>query len=142
MDGQKSSQSLVRSIVAVVAGLVAIFVLSAGTDILLYATHVFSSPGKPMATPLWLLSTAYRIVYGIAGCYLTARLAPNRPMRHSLILGWIGVAVGLIGIGTSIGKGPEFGPHWYPIVIAAICIPSAWVGGHLRESQLAKTGAA
>ena len=142
MNEQKSSPSVMRSIAAVLLGLATIFVLSAGTDIVLYATHVFAPPGRAMATPLWLLSTAYRIVYGVVGCYVAARIAPSRPMRHSMILGAIGVAVGLIGIGTSIGKGPEYGPMWYPIVIALIPIPCAWVAGRLRESQLATASVA
>jgi hypothetical protein len=58
----------------------------------LHATGVFPPFGQPMADALFLLATAYRIVYGVAGCYLTARLAPDRPMRHALALGVVALS--------------------------------------------------
>jgi hypothetical protein len=42
-----------------------------------------------MGDALFLLATAYRIVYGVAGSYVTARLAPDRPMQHALALGML-----------------------------------------------------
>jgi hypothetical protein len=81
---------LLRSVGAMLAGLVAIFVLSIGTDMALHASGIFPPFGQPMADALFLLATAYRIVYGVAGSYVTARLAPDRPMRHALALGIVG----------------------------------------------------
>ena len=40
----------------------------------------------PMSGRLFLLAFAYRFVFDVAGSYLTARLAPDRPMRHALDL--------------------------------------------------------
>jgi len=29
-----------------------------------------------------------------------------------------------------------FGPHWYPLAVAAISVPCAWAGGKFREMRL------
>jgi hypothetical protein len=36
-------------------------------------------------------------VAGIAGSYIAARLAPNRPMGHALVLGAFGLVVSVVG---------------------------------------------
>jgi hypothetical protein len=127
---------LLRRIGAVVAGLLAIVVLSTATDMVLHATGVFPPAGQPMDGALFLLATAYRIVYGIAGCYIAARLAPDRPMQHALVLGAVGVVISIAGAAATWNRGPEFGPKWYPLAVIAIALPCAWAGGKLREAQL------
>jgi len=64
---------ILRRIGAVLAGLLAIFVLSLGTDALLHAAGVFPPLGQSMSNQLFLLATAYRVVYAVLGCYITAR---------------------------------------------------------------------
>ena len=33
-------------------------------------------------------------------------------------------------------KGPEFGPHWYPLALVATALPCAWLGGRLgRQAE-------
>jgi hypothetical protein len=129
-----------RSIGAVLAGLVAIFVLSLGTDVVLHAAGVFPPWGQPMSDSLFLLATAYRIVYGVAGCYIAARLAPappvERPMRHALALGIVGLVLSTIGAVATWNTGPELGPKWYPLALIATTMPCAWAGGALRQMQL------
>ena len=29
------------------------------------------------------------------------------------------------------GRGPEFGPKWYPLLLIAVAIPCGWAGGKL-----------
>lgn len=125
-----------RSIAAAIAGLVAIFVLSLGTDAVLHATGVFPAFGQPMSDGLFALATAYRVVYGIAGSYLTARLAPDRPMAHALALGFVGFCLSTVGAAATWNRGPEFGPKWYALAVIAMAIPCAWAGGKLRQAQL------
>ena len=111
------------------------------TDGALHATGVYPAPGQPMSTNMWLLATAYRIVYGIVGCYIAARLAPHRPMAHAIALGIIGVAISTAGAVYAWDKGPGFGPRWYPLALIAITLPSAWLGGklHIRRATAAVT---
>ena len=125
-----------RSIGAVLAGLLAIIVLSIGTDLVLEAIRVLPRFGQPVASRLLLLATAYRAVYGVAGSYIAARLAPNRPMLNALALGVVGVALSTAGALATWNKGPAFGPHWYPLALIVIAMPCAWMGGILRSMQL------
>ncbi len=128
-------RGLLRSIGAVFAGLLFIFIVTTIVDVVLHATGVFPPWGKPMSDALFGLATAYRIVISIAGCYLAARLAPDRAMGHALALGAIGVVISAIGAAVTWNKGPEFGPHWYPLLLVVISIPCGWVGGKLFERQ-------
>ena len=121
-----------RRIGAVLAGLLAIIVLSTATDIALHAAGVFPPLGQPMADALFLLALAYRIVYGVAGCYIAARLAPDRPMQHALALGIIGLAVSIAGAVAMW----DAGPAWYSLAVIAIAMPCAWAGGRLHGMQL------
>src|SRR5919199_3563685 len=95
---------------AVLAGLIAVVVLSVGPDAFLRATGVFPPLGRPMTGALFLLATAYRTVYGIAGGYVTARLAPDRPVQHALALGVVGLVLSIAGALATWNRGPEFGP--------------------------------
>ena len=91
-----------RSTGAVAAGFVAIVVLSLGTDQVLHLLNVYPPWGQPMAGGLFVFATAYRVVYTVAGGYLTARLAPRAPLRHALILGLVGLVPGVAGVMTAI----------------------------------------
>ncbi|MDB5047371.1 MAG: hypothetical protein JWO30_442 [Fibrobacteres bacterium] len=128
-------RNVMRSIGAVLAGFVAVFVLSMGTDMVLHAAGVYPAWGLAMSQQLFLLATAYRIVYGLVGGYITARLAPSGPMRHAIILGLIGTVVGLVATAATWNKGPEFGPKWYALAIAAIALPCSWAGGRMAARR-------
>jgi hypothetical protein len=121
-----------RSTGAVLAGFVAVVVLSLGTDAALHGTGVFPGWGEPMGSALFLVATAYRTVYGIAGGYVAARLAPDRPMTHALILGFVGAAVSVAGAVATWNAGPAFRPRWYPLGLIAIALSTAWAGGKLN----------
>ena len=82
-----------RSILAVVAGFVVVVILSIGTDKVLSVAGIFPTNGQVMSSGLFGLATFYRTLYGVLGSYVTALLAPNRPMKHSLIGGAIGLGV-------------------------------------------------
>jgi len=82
------------------------------------------------------LATVYRTIYGIAASYLIARLAPDRPMQHALVGGFVGLVVSIVGAAATWNKGPAFGPHWYPLALIVLAMPQAWAGGQLRVMQL------
>ena len=120
----------VRSVLALIAGFVAIFVLSLATDQLFHALGIYPPWGQPMReTSLNLLALSYRLVYDTFGCYLTARLAPRNSMRHALILGGIGFVLSSLGSLGAIMT--DMGPSWYPILLALSSLPTAWLGGWL-----------
>lgn len=124
--------------VALLAPFPVVVVLSLGTDLVLHRTGVFPAWGQAMSDALFLLATLYRTVYGVLGSYLTARLAPNRPMGHALTGGVIGQVLSIVGAVTTWNKGPEFGPHWYPLALVVTAMPCAWVGGKLYTMRLVK----
>jgi hypothetical protein len=130
------NKNTLKSIGAVLAGMLAGVILTIVTDIVLHAIGVFAPWGQPNGDGPLLLATAYRTVYGIAGSYIIAWLAPNRPMRHALVGGFIGLVVSILGAAVTWNKGPAFGPHWYPLALIVLALPQAWAGGRLRVIQL------
>lgn len=136
MSQARQPRRIGRSIGALLAGFVVVVVLSLGTDALLHATGVFPPWGQPMSDALFGLATAYRTLYGIAGAYVTARLAPRRPMGHALLGGAIGLVLATAGAVATWDKGPEFGPHWYPLSLIATALPGAWAGGRAYEASV------
>ncbi len=125
--------NVLKSIGAVIVGFIAIFVLSYGTDAVLEAAGVLQSGAALPMHGSELLITAiliYRLVYSVAGCYITAKLAPNHPMRHALVLGVLGLA-GSIG-GAFVAAQQSLGPAWYAWALVVFALPCAWLGGKLQ----------
>jgi hypothetical protein len=127
---------MLRSIGAVLAGLLLVIVLSVGTDAVLHATGIYPQWLEPMTGALFVLATAYRCIYAVVGSYIAARLAPGRPMKHALVLGFIGLALSIVGLLATWNAGQELGPRWYPIALVVTALPCAWVGGRLHAMQL------
>jgi hypothetical protein len=121
-----------RSVVAVVAGFLVTALLSVGTDAVMHATGVFPPLGEPMTGGLFVWATVYRVVYTVLGGYVTATLAPRRPMSHVLALGAIGTLAATVGTVATWNAGPAFGPRWYPVLLIVTALPCVWAGGILR----------
>jgi len=130
----QSPRRIGRSIGAVLAGMLAVVILSLGTDLALHAAGIFPALGDRMSDNLLVLATVYRTIYAVLGGYITARLAPNRPMQHARLNGLIGVA--LITLGAVVTWNRALGPHWYPLALVVTALPTAWLGGKLRLMQL------
>ena len=135
MNGTTPGSTKLRGVWAVLAGFLVILVLSTAMDAIMHATGVFPAYGQAMSDGLFVWATAYRVIISILGCYVTARLAPNRPMTHALWLGYLGVVISAVATVATWNKGPAFGPHWYPIALVLVSIPCAWIGGRLYESR-------
>jgi hypothetical protein len=118
-----------RSTGAEFLGFLAVVALSLGTDQVLHVLKVYPPPGQPMYDPgLNMLALAYRIVYAVLGSYIAARFAPHAPMRHAMILGFIGLVLSTAGAIAAITMA-NLGPNWYPIALALTTLPCAWLGG-------------
>ena len=125
-----------QSIWAVVAGMLVIIVVTTLVDMVLHATGVFPPWNQPISDALALLATSYRLVISVGGALLTARLAPDKPMKHAMILGYVGVVLGLVGVAATWNLG--LGPRWYPISLVVLAIPQCWAGGRIYEMQSGK----
>jgi hypothetical protein len=137
MSEPQRPRNIPRSIGAILAGFVFVFIVTLGTDQLLHVAGIFPPWGASLVgyDAALLLATAYRIVFGIAGSYVTARLAPVRPMQHALLGGFIGLVLSIIGAAVTWNRGPAFGPHWYPLALVVTALPTAWVGGKLHSMR-------
>ena len=128
-----------KSIWAIVAGALFIIGVTTMVDVILHITNVYPPWDQPIDNKLAALATGYRIIISVAGAWLTARLAPEKPLKHALTLGHVGVVLGLLGLAATWTKG--LGPHWYPIALVLLAIPQCWVGGKIFEAQRARAGA-
>jgi hypothetical protein len=135
-------KSFGRSIGAVGVGTVVGILLTLGTDAASYGVGILPRAGGIPTTGALLLATIYRCVYAVVGSYVIALMAPNRPMMHALVGGFLGVLASTVGAVATWNKGPEFGAHWYPIALIVTALPCAWLGGKLRLSQSPKPAAA
>ena len=127
--------NIFKSIVAGLAGIATAVGPTIAADMLGDKLGFYPSPGHPVGDLPFVVATIYRVVFGMAGAYVTARLAPNRPMGHSLVLGAIGTLAALGGTIATWNKGPDFGPHWYPIALVVLGMPQSWAGAKLWLSQ-------
>lgn len=119
-----------RRILSVLAGFLVIVILSVVTDAILENNGVLPPPDKGLFdTGLLLLALTYRCIYSVIGCYITAKLAPDRPVAHVLALGLLGVVVSPVGTIAAQGLGPA----WYGIALVVLALPLAWLGGELFE---------
>lgn len=120
----------VRSVVAVLAGLATIVVLSTGVDTVLEVSGVFPSLVAQRSDgfdTLWMLALAltYLCVFAAVGGYVTARLAPSAPMRHVLVLVAVGALLAVGGAAAAAG----ITPAWYTFAVILLTPVAAWIGG-------------
>jgi hypothetical protein len=118
-----------KSIGAILTGFLAAAILSIISDLVMGKLGLMSMDTfKESPTWVILMVTIYRFIFNVLGCYIAASLAPDRPMRHAMIIGVIGLVLSIIG---SIIMWEHAVP-WYNISIILMALPSAWIGGKLR----------
>ena len=124
--------SILKSIGAIIAGMAVGAILSVATDKILEATSIMKiTPFDE--NPVWLIGLViiYRTIFNLLGTYIAAKLAPSKPMKHAIILGIIGTLAGIIGT-IAMWHIP---PHWYPISLVILTMPTAWLGGKLATKK-------
>lgn len=125
-------KTFLKSTGAIAAGFFAAAILSIVTDVILQQSGVMKT--EPFSdNPSWLilLVIVYRFIYNTAGCYIAALLAPNKPMRHAMIIGYIGLVLSILGAVVMWDKAVA----WYNISIILIALPCAWIGGKLKKEK-------
>lgn len=127
------SKNIPKSIGAVLAGFIVVVILSIGTDIILETLGILPPQTQPEAYVWWMLLVAliYRTIYTVMGGYVTAKLSPQRPMKHAVILGILGTVAGTAGAAANW----NLGNHWYPVALAVLALPSTWWGGKLYAKR-------
>lgn len=123
--------NILKSIGAILAGMIFIVVTHTVTDFVLESLGIFPPPGEGyLVTWMAVTATIYRSIFTVIGAYITAALAPSRPMLHAVILGLIGTVVGAVAAIVTIPM--NLGPAWYPIALAVLALPCTWLGGKLE----------
>jgi hypothetical protein len=117
-----------KSIGAILLGIIVVFALSHFTDWLLESNGMMIIPFDENPIGLKLFVTFYRNLYVAIGCYVAVAFAPDKPFKHIIIFASIGAFLGILGA-VAMWNIP---PHWYPIALIVLGIPSAWIGGWLR----------
>jgi hypothetical protein len=125
--------NILKSIAAVLAGLIFIVATHTITDKILESAGIFPSPEQGLHVT-WMLVAAlvYRVLFQVAGSFITAWLAPSRPFLHGMIIGVIGLILGSVGAAVAIPM--NLSPAWYPIALALSALPSAWLGSTMYAS--------
>ena len=125
--------NLLKSLGAIAAGFVVVGILHTMTDLGLEKAAIFPPPNEPAAleTKYLAIAAIYRNIYNVFGSWITARLAPNRPIGHAIVLGMLGSLANVVG-GVIMWK---IGAHWYPFLLAALALPSCWLGGVLGNRR-------
>lgn len=122
------NKTLLKSIGAILAGFLLGASLSMGLDFLMETSGMMSMEHfKESSLSIILFVIAYRFVSNVIGCYLTAVLAPNKPMKHVIIIGIIGTVLSIAGTIAMWDMAIPF----YNITIILMSLPSAWLGGWL-----------
>lgn len=126
-----------RSIFCIFIGFVVVVAITLITDVILHKIHFYPPLGEYTSGRVLIWATVYRTIYGVIGSYVTARLAPNRPMMHALIGGAIGTVIATAGAIATWNHVPPLGPHWYPVSLIIGALPTAWLGAQIRIMQTA-----
>jgi hypothetical protein len=118
---------------AVIIGLAVGILLSVITDMTLLALG-FDDIAKISAAPflLVLFIISYRFIFNTIGCYLAAKLAPAKPMRHAMALGLLGFLISSAGAVFMWSEAPPY----YHIAFVILAFPAAWLGGLLHRRSL------
>lgn len=120
---------MIKSIGAIAAGffVTAVIALAADEVLLRVATGVRDAAGRINDTRILVIMLTYTAVSAIGGGYVTAWLAPARPLMHAMVLG--GIALALSVVATVMFW--ESGPVWYHLLAVGMVLPAAWLGGTL-----------
>ncbi len=118
---------MLRSLVAVLAGLVVTIALVMVATLVLTASFDLPIDGEPTSAYL-TLNLLTSAVAGIAGGATAMKLAPHTPHGHVLVLA--GVLV-LLSLPTLLNAPAPGQPPWYGIVISIVGPVSVLIGGLL-----------
>lgn len=127
---------ILASALAVIAGFATTAITSTATDAAMEAAHLFPRSPQAMTDGLFAIASTYRGMFTVAGGFVTARLAPARPMRHAAILAGIGLLAGIGGVIAflTVEQG-KLGPAWYALSIPLQAIPCVMLGGWLATRR-------
>jgi hypothetical protein len=113
---------------ALLAGLVFVVVSSTLGDVFCHWRGILPPHGRGMNSDHALIALGYRCVFQVMGSYLTARMAPEAPLFHSLVLNGVGTIIsGVAAIAILRSNSASMGPRWYPVALTLSALPCGYV---------------
>jgi hypothetical protein len=121
---------ILKRIGAVLAGFFLIGFLGFIADTILQQLGVLPIPTEQKFEPGHsLLALSYHLLFAVLGGFITARLAPDRPIAHAITLGILGIVISTLGLIAIITQ--DLAPAWYGWALIIGSIPVTWLGGEL-----------
>ena len=125
MTAPTTNHPRLRTAGAMIAGFLAVALLSTAADAVLHAMNYYPNDGTAGSDPELAFALTYRTLFTVIGGFVCAWLAPSHPLRLAIILGAIGTIPAVLGVVAMW----SLGHHWYAISLAVLAIPSTALGG-------------
>jgi hypothetical protein len=132
---------MIRSVLAVLAGIVALtvtsFAIEAVANPLMMRMFPDALPDRAaisQSLPASLFLFGYTALCVACGGYVTAWIVNRSPVLHALIMGVLQVALTVWAMLSLPNEAPL--RNW--IVAIVLTVPCAWVGGRLRSDQTSR----
>lgn len=134
---------MLKSIAAVIVGLMLVMVLVIVTDMILgmLVPDWYPAAGQgPAPAGVYLFTFAYGAIYAVIAGYVTGVVAGRRETLHALVVGLILLVINLaMQMGSaSVAEASADQPGWYLLGMPVIGIIGLTIGGWLRERQMAE----
>jgi hypothetical protein len=133
---------MIHSVLAVLAGLVALTIVSFGIEAVadpllmhLFPAAIPDPAALARSIPARLFMLAYTMFAIFAGGYVTAWIAARSKIWHAAVMGIIEVAFTLYVMIAAPFPEIHASPRWGFIVSMILTIPAAALGGALRARQ-------
>ena len=120
---------MLRSVLAIAGGyLVMVAVVGLCTfGLMLLTPSWFPGAGTP-AGPYLAVNIVYSVIAALTGGYVAARIAPQRPVKHAVLLAVFALVTSIV---SAVLQGDRL-PRWYQVLLA-VCMPMVIVlGGWAR----------
>lgn len=119
---------------AVLTGFVLIGLLGFATDTILQRVGILPIPTEQkFEAGHALLALSYHLLFVVLGGFVTARMAPDHPIAHAIVLGILGVVISALGLIAIITQ--DLAPAWYGWSLIVLSIPVTWLGGKVATMQ-------
>ncbi len=127
---RKGKMLILKRIGSVLAGFFLIGLLGFLTDTVLQQLSILPIPTEhKFESGHALLALSYHLAFAVLGGFVTARLAPDHPIAHAIVLGILGIVISILGLIAIITQ--DLAPAWYGWGLIFFSIPVTWLGGKL-----------
>jgi hypothetical protein len=126
---------MMRSILSVLAGLVAMVILvmiatGLAVKFMLHASDMQSAMKLKLTPPYLAVNLAYSAIFAILGGFITANIAARAPLMHAFALAGLMLVMAVVSFFQSQQTQQ---PRWYGLVMMLMVPACAVLGGYLQS---------